>query len=48
MTLLPTILQATGISIIALATSLVYAPAGLFIVGVGVLLFGLAWERKGK
>lgn len=48
MPLLSTILQAVGISVIALAISLIYIPAGLVVAGTGVLLFGLALERRNK
>jgi hypothetical protein len=48
MNLLPTILQAIGITVIAFAVSLIYIPAGLIVAGTGVLLFGLAWERSNK
>jgi hypothetical protein len=46
--LLPTILQAVGISVIAFAVALIYVPVGLVIAGTGVLLFGLALEKRGK
>ena len=39
--MLPTIIQATGIAVIAVGLALIYVPAGLICVGVGVLLFGL-------
>jgi uncharacterized membrane protein len=48
MNLLPTILQALGIATIAFGVSLIFVPAGLIIAGSGILLFGLAWERKNK
>jgi hypothetical protein len=48
MILFPTILQAVGIAAIAVSAGLVFTPAGVFVAGVGVLLFGLAWERSGK
>jgi glucose dehydrogenase len=48
MNLLPTILQALGIAVISVGVSLFYLPAGLVIAGAGILLFGLAWERKNK
>lgn len=48
MILLPSILQASGIAVIAVGAGLVYFPAGLIVAGVGILLFGLAWERSGK
>jgi hypothetical protein len=46
--LLSTILQATGIAVISVAVGLIFLPAGLICVGVGVLLFGLALERSDK
>ena len=40
-----TILQAIGILTIALGAGLIYPPAGIVLLGVGVLVFGLAIER---
>jgi hypothetical protein len=40
-----TILQAIGIFTISLGAGLIYPPAGLILLGVGVLVFGLAIER---
>jgi len=40
-----TILQAIGIFTISLGAGLIYPPAGLILLGVGALLFGLAIER---
>jgi hypothetical protein len=48
MPLLSTILQATGISIIAFSLGLIFLPAGIAVAGIGVLLFGLALERRSK
>lgn len=44
--MLPLILQVTGLTVVSVAVGLVYFPAGLFVAGVGVLLFGLALERS--
>jgi hypothetical protein len=48
MTLLPTILQAFGVAVIATGISLIFLPAGVVAFGAGFLLFGLAWEKSGK
>ena len=50
MNLLPTILQASGIALIAVGAGLVFVPAGVVIAGVGVLLFGFDrdWETWTK
>jgi hypothetical protein len=40
-----TILQAIGILTISLGAGLIYPPAGLILLGAGVLVFGLAIER---
>lgn len=40
-----TILQAIGILTISLGAGLIYPPAGLILLGAGVLVFGLAMER---
>jgi hypothetical protein len=41
-----TILQATGIAVVALGVGLWFIPAGVVVAGVGMVLFGLALERK--
>lgn len=40
-----TILQAVGILTIALGAGFIYPPAGVALLGVGILLFGIAMER---
>jgi hypothetical protein len=40
-----TILQAVGILTISLGAGLMYPPAGVALLGVGILVFGLAIER---
>lgn len=40
-----TILQAVGILTISLGAGLIYPPAGVVLLGAGVLVFGLAIER---
>lgn len=45
MELLSTLLQASGIVLISAGAYLVWPPLGLVLLGVGVLLFGLALER---
>jgi hypothetical protein len=41
-----TILQAAGVAVVALGVGLWFAPAGVIAAGVGLVLFGLALERK--
>lgn len=43
--MIATILQVIGILTISLGAGLIYPPAGLVLLGAGVLLFGLAIER---
>jgi hypothetical protein len=40
-----TILQAIGIFTISLGAGLIYPPAGLILLGAGILTFGIAIER---
>jgi hypothetical protein len=46
--LLPTILQAIGVTVIAVGLGLIWPPAGVIAIGIGILLFGIAWEKSGK
>ena len=41
-----TILQVAGVAVIAIGIGLFNVPAGVIAAGIGVLLFGLALERK--
>jgi hypothetical protein len=41
-----TILQATGVFAIALGASFIYPPAGIILLGIGLLVFGIAIERS--
>jgi hypothetical protein len=41
-----TILQASGILVISVGAALVYPPAGLVLLGAGLLVFGIAIERS--
>ena len=41
-----TILQATGILTISLGAGFIYPPAGLVLLGAGLLVFGIAIERS--
>ena len=41
-----TILQATGITFVAVGVGLWFVPAGIVVAGVGMVLFGLALERN--
>lgn len=45
---LPTIVQATGTSIIAVSLALVSFPLGLGFAGVSLVAFGIAAERPAK
>jgi hypothetical protein len=40
--MISSIIQATGIIIVALGIGFIYPPAGLIALGIGTLLFGLA------
>jgi uncharacterized membrane-anchored protein YitT (DUF2179 family) len=40
-----TLLQIIGFSIFSLGLGLIYMPLGIISAGVGIVLFGLAWER---
>lgn len=40
-----TILQVVGIFTISLGAGLIYPPVGVLLLGVGVLVFGIAIER---
>ena len=40
-----TILQALGILTIALGTGILFPPAGVILLGIGFLAFGIALER---
>ena len=40
-----TILQAVGILTISVGASLIYPPAGVVLLGLGFLVFGIAIER---
>jgi hypothetical protein len=40
-----TILQASGILVISIGAALIYPPAGLVLLGAGLLVFGIAIER---
>lgn len=43
--MLATILQATGITVIAFGVGLWFLPAGIVVLGAGAVLFGIAMER---
>lgn len=40
-----TILQAVGILTISVGAGLIYPPAGVVLLGIGLLTFGIAIER---
>jgi hypothetical protein len=44
--MIATILQATGILTISVGAALIYPPAGLVLLGAGLLVFGIAIERS--
>lgn len=44
--MLATILQVTGVALVALGAGLFYPPLGIILAGVGALVFGIALERK--
>lgn len=41
----PTILQALGTTIVAMALSIISIPLGLGFAGIGLVVFGIAAER---
>jgi hypothetical protein len=41
-----TIIQVTGIGVVAFGVGIAYPPAGIVVAGVGLVLFGLALERS--
>lgn len=43
---LPTTLQAIGTSIVAMSLAMISPPLGLGFAGVGLVIFGIAAERK--
>lgn len=45
--MMPSVLQAVGILTVAVGVGLWSLPAGLVVVGLGLLAFGLAAERRG-
>lgn len=45
--MIPSVLQAMGILTVAVGVGLWSLPAGLVVVGLGLLAFGLAAERRG-
>lgn len=44
--MLATVLQAVGVAVVSLGAGLWFPPAGVIVAGVGIVLFGLALERK--
>lgn len=44
--MLATVLQAVGIAVVSLGVGLWFPPAGVVVAGIGIVLFGLALERK--
>jgi hypothetical protein len=43
---LATILQVTGVALVAIGAGLIFPPLGVILAGVGALVFGLAMERS--
>jgi hypothetical protein len=46
--MIATIMQATGVAVVAIGVGLWFVPAGLVVAGVGMMLFGMAIERGAK
>jgi len=44
--MLATGLQAAGIAVVSIGVGLWFPPAGVVVAGIGIVLFGLALERK--
>ena len=44
--MLATILQVTGVALVAIGAGLIFPPLGVILAGVGAVVFGLAMERK--
>lgn len=44
--MIATILQATGVFVISLGAGFIFPPAGLVLLGIGMLVFGIAIERS--
>jgi hypothetical protein len=44
--MLATVLQAVGMTVVAIGVGLWFPPAGIVVAGIGFVLFGLALERK--
>jgi hypothetical protein len=43
--MIATTLQATGVVVISLGAAFIFPPAGLVLLGIGMLVFGIAIER---
>lgn len=41
-----TILQVTGVALVAIGAGLIFPPLGIILAGAGAIVFGLAMERK--
>jgi hypothetical protein len=44
--MIATILQATGILTVSVGAAFIYPPLGLVLLGIGMLVFGIAIERS--
>jgi hypothetical protein len=44
--MIATILQALGVFTISLGASFIFPPAGIVLLGIGMLVFGIAMERS--
>lgn len=44
--MLATILQVTGVALVAIGAGLIFPPLGIILAGAGAIVFGLAMERK--
>jgi hypothetical protein len=44
--MIPSMVQAVGILLLAIGAAMFHPAVGLMVAGVGLLAFGLAWERS--
>lgn len=44
--MLATILQVTGVALVAIGAGLIFPPLGIILAGAGAIVFGLAMERS--
>jgi hypothetical protein len=46
MDMMPSVVQAVGILLLAIGAAMFLPALGVIVAGVGLLAFGLAWERS--